>query len=266
MFDKVYKWIKLIALLCFIPLTIYICIFLHSLSNMSDQLAATAKALPQQVDERIGSLQKDVMNKIDTVQDKFNTQISSLTDVANSRIGNLSATADTRIGSLEKDVFDAVKDLSDKVDGQLTTANSSITKLTTAYADIPNQVGQRYEKDFASYFDCGKNRLCLQGQASDTMFAIRTTSRDTSGAMNTFNTMLPVMSSNLTSITGTFATDIPKITNNINGIALNINTITKPHWYDRILGYALNGVVMYRSLNPVTNLTVKGAEVISSQK
>jgi uncharacterized protein YoxC len=266
MFDQVYKWAKLLAILCFVPFTIYTCMFLHSLSNTSDQLAATAKALPQQVDDRIGKLQTDVMTKIDTVQDKLNTQVTTLADTATESIGDLSTTADTRIGKLEKDVFDAVKDVSGKVDTQLTTANGSITKLTTAYADVPNQVGQRYEKDFASYFDCSKNKLCLQGQASDTMFAIRTTSRDTSATMNQFSTTLPVITSNLTTISGTFATDIPKITTNINGIASNINQLTKPHWYDRVLGYALNGAVLYRSLNPVTNLTVTGAQIVSSQK
>ena len=51
---------------------------------------------------------------------------------------------------------------------------------------------------------------------------------------------------------------------NVNGITANINTLTKPRWYDRLLGYGLNGVVIYRNLNPATNLTIKGAQIISS--
>jgi methyl-accepting chemotaxis protein len=266
MFDKVFKWAKLLSLFCVVPFTFYVCTLLNSLAKTSDQIAATTKALPQQVDDRIGKLQTDVMGKIDTVQDKLNTQVTSLATLSTDRIGNLSTTADNRIGNLEKDVFDAVKDLSGKVDKQLTTTNASITKLTDVYAGIPDVVGKRYEKDFASYFDCAKNRLCLQGQASDTMFAVRTTSRDTSAAMSTFATTLPVLSSNVTSISNTFATDIPKITDNFNGIAFNINRLTKPHWYDRVLGYALNGAILYRSLNPVTNLTLTGAQIVSSQK
>lgn len=52
---------------------------------------------------------------------------------------------------------------------------------------------------------------------------------------------------------------------NLDGITGNINRLTKPRWYDRLLGYGLNGVVIYRNLNPATNLTIKGAQIISSR-
>jgi hypothetical protein len=52
---------------------------------------------------------------------------------------------------------------------------------------------------------------------------------------------------------------------NVAAITGNIDRLTKPRWYDRLLGYGLNGIVMYRNLNPVTNLTLKGAQVLSSR-
>ena len=52
---------------------------------------------------------------------------------------------------------------------------------------------------------------------------------------------------------------------NVDGITANINRLTKPRWYDRLLGYGLNGVVIYRNLNPATNLTIKGAQIVSSR-
>lgn len=52
---------------------------------------------------------------------------------------------------------------------------------------------------------------------------------------------------------------------NVSATAGNINRLTTPHWYDRLLGYALNGIVMYRNLNPITNLTVKGAQILTSR-
>ncbi len=51
---------------------------------------------------------------------------------------------------------------------------------------------------------------------------------------------------------------------NFQAITSNVNRLTKPRWYDRLLGYSLNGVVIYRNLNPETNLTVKGAQFVSS--
>ena len=44
-------------------------------------------------------------------------------------------------------------------------------------------------------------------------------------------------------------------------VADNVDRLTKPKWYDRVLGYTLNGAILYRNLNPATNLTVKGRPV-----
>jgi len=52
---------------------------------------------------------------------------------------------------------------------------------------------------------------------------------------------------------------------NVAAVTGNIDRLTKPHWYDRLLGYGLNGIVMYRNLNPITNLTVKGAQALSAR-
>jgi hypothetical protein len=52
---------------------------------------------------------------------------------------------------------------------------------------------------------------------------------------------------------------------NVQAITGNVDRLTKPHWYDRLLGYGLNGVILYRNLNPVTNLTMKGAQVVSGR-
>jgi len=47
--------------------------------------------------------------------------------------------------------------------------------------------------------------------------------------------------------------------------ASNLDRLTKPHWYDRLIGYGLNGVLIYRNLNPVTSLTVAGAQLLSGR-
>jgi hypothetical protein len=138
--------------------------------------------------------------------------------------------------------------------------------LAAAYAKLPDVVGAQYQKDWSPYFDCAKNKLCLQGQASDTMFAWRQSSRDTSTLMTGLNVTLPKIEDHFLSISNTFATDIPLITGNINGIALNINKITTPHWYDRIIGYALNAGLIYRSINPGTVAVSAATQAVSSQK
>jgi len=48
------------------------------------------------------------------------------------------------------------------------------------------------------------------------------------------------------------------------GFVANMNRLTHPHWYDRLIGYGLNGVVIYRTLNPL-GAAVTGAQILSSR-
>jgi hypothetical protein len=48
------------------------------------------------------------------------------------------------------------------------------------------------------------------------------------------------------------------------GFAANMNRLTHPHWYDRLIGYTLNGALIYRSLNPA-GAVVTGAQILSSR-
>jgi hypothetical protein len=266
-FDQVYKWAKLLAVFSVVPVMIVTAMTIWQLKGTTNQLLwatnATMTALPKQVDDRIGKVQTAVMDKIDTVQDKLNAEVTTLATLTDKRIGSLTSTTDGRLGKIQTDL---VKTVNETLNAQLTTTNQSITKLADAYAGVPDAVGAKYNTQFASYFDCSKNLLCLQGQASDTMFAVRQSSRDTSTMMMGFNETMPKIEDHILTISNTFSTDLPKITTNIAGITDNINKLTKPKWYDRLLGYALNGVVIYRNLNPVTSLSVTGAQFISSQK
>jgi uncharacterized protein YoxC len=266
MFDTIYKWSKLVAVVCVVPITIFLCIFLHSLSIATTQVATTAKELPQKVDGRIDKLQKDVLGKIDTVQNSLNTEVTTLATLSDGRLGKIEKDAVTTLGTLTTNVNTQLTTANNTLSTQLGTANTNLATVTTAYASVPAQVGQQYTTLFGSYFDCAKNKLCLQGQASDTLFAVRQSSRDTSILVNGLNDTFPKISNNINAITETFSADLPTITSNIGSITKNINSLTKPHWYDRVIGYGLNGAVLYRSLNPVTSLTITGAQVIASQK
>ena len=260
--DRLIKAAQLAALLAVLPVAFYLCVFLRQLTATTAELQATAKTanptvqtLPGMVDKRIGTLQDAVLTKIDTVQANLNAEVSTL-----------AAKADNRIGSVQTDLFKSVDGIRSDLNTQLTATNKSVATLTTAYADVPTQLSARYERDFGSYFDCKKNQLCLQGQTSDTLFAIRDASRSTSLTMRGVNETLPKMEAHLLKITDTFATDVPKITGNFASITSNINSLTKPKWYDRLLGYGLNGAILYRNLNPATNLTTTGVQLMTTGK
>jgi ElaB/YqjD/DUF883 family membrane-anchored ribosome-binding protein len=247
--EKLYQIVKLLAVASVIPVAVCLCMFLLSLKAATEKTVAIAQALPAQVDARLGKIQDNVLAKIDTVQDKLSKDVIALTN-----------TGDRRLASIQAQTFEQVQGIRQDFNTQLTQTNQTVSMLANSYAGIPNTIAARLDK----YTDCEKNDLCWQGQFTDSLFALRTTSRDVSMTMQGINGTLPGIEGNVAKISETFATGFPIITTNVEGISKNINTITHPHWYDRLLGYALNGAILYRSLNPASLSVTAAATVVAS--
>jgi uncharacterized protein YoxC len=245
---KIYQVVKIIAVACVIPLTIYTCMFLNTLKETTIATGKVIDALPGKVD----TLQTNVLAKIDTVQAGLSSDIHFVANTGDSRLATLTKTADTRLGSLQDDTLEQVKGLRSDINTQLTQTNATITTVAKAYADIPGVVGARLDK----YTDCTKNELCLQGQLSDTMLALRTTSRDVSTTMEGVNSTLPGIEKDIKTVTDSVALAAPAFTNNVSAIAANINRLTHPRWWERAISYGAMGVGIYRDLNPITSITL----------
>ena len=100
----------------------------------------------------------------------------------------------------------------------------------------------------------------LHPQLLGLVAASKVTAGETAQTMRDFRSVVP-----------SFITQGQRISANVDmatlqfsGVASNLNRLTKPKWYDRLLGYGLNGVVIYRDLNPVTSLTVRGLQFLTS--
>ena len=245
--DHLIKIAKAMALLSTVPVAIFLCIFLHQLTSTTIELEATTKAasatiqtLPSQVDARLASIQTDVLRKVDTVQNKLTAQVNVLADKSDARLASIQSdlvsTLNTQLAETNKN-FNA----------QLSETNKSINLLATTYAGVPTQIAAQYNKDFDPFFNCKVNALCLQGQASDTLFALRASSRDTSTTLMNLQATLPVLESNTVKISDTFAVEMPKITANVNQITANIQKMTHPHWYDRLVTYLVDAALVFHA-------------------
>jgi hypothetical protein len=249
--DRLIKLAKLLALLSVVPVAAFLCLFLHQLTVTTLEVQTTAKNLPDKVLTKIDTVQDKLLAKIDTVQDKLTAEVNTVADKSDNRLALVQSGL---VSAVNTQLAEANKNLNT----QLSETNKSINTLVTAYANVPTDVAAQYNKNFDLYFNCKQNSLCLQGQASDTMFAIRDASRSTSTTMAGLSETLPkieanigTVSTNVAMVSGTLATSIPPITANIDSITMNIDRLTKPKWYDRILTYAVTGATIYRSLNPI---------------
>lgn len=238
--DHLIKIAKVFALLSMVPVAIFLCIFLHQLTATAVEVQATVKTLPGQVDARLASMQSGVLAKIDTVQDKLAKQANEITDKNDQRLASIQSDL---VSTLNTQLTEA----NTNWNAQLTETNKSINLLATTYAALPTQVAAQYNKDFDPFFNCKANALCLQGQASDTLFALRTTSRDASTTFSGLQMTLPILESNTEKVSDTFAVEIPKITANVDQITANIQKITHPHWWDKIITYVVDGALVFHA-------------------
>jgi ABC-type transporter Mla subunit MlaD len=112
----------------------------------------------------------------------------------------------------------------------------------------------------ATLHDADRTVADLHPQLLGLVAASKVTAGETAQTMRDFRNAVPNFLAQGQRITA----NVNTATSEFSGVATNLNRLTKPKWYDRLLGYGLNGVVIYRDLNPVTSLTLKGAQFLTS--
>ena len=258
--QTIYQLVKILAVACIIPVTIFLCLFLWTLRQSTLEITKTVNGLPAQVDARLGKIQTDVSEKIDNAQVSFSSDIHFATNQTDKRLASIQDQTMSKLDTLNANFNNQLTQTNINFNNQMSKTNQSFSDFTQIYEKIPAIVADRLDP----YTDCKINDLCLQGQLSDSLFAIRTTSRNISETMLSINHTLPLVESDVTKVADSLAVGVPKIVMNVDEISHNINVITHPHWYDRIISYAGLGIGMYRNLNPVTNLTISGTQLIAT--
>jgi len=216
---------------------------------------------------QLNSIRTDTVKLVNARADSLQSTVTSLFDKTNARVDSIETktfdlASDLRTDTflladnIRRDSFTQIGILNDHLDSQMTALNShldsqfgvfngSVTKVTDAYAGIPAR--------FDRQTDCDHNALCWQNLTTDTLTNFRFTGRDISASTKVFNDGFPVLMAGFQESVTNFAS-----------ITKNVNRLTTPKWYDRLLGYGLNGVIIYRNLNPVTNVIVKGTQFLTA--
>ena len=201
-------------------------------------------------DRQANDLRTQVLAKVTDVQTKLGTDVTKLVTTLDNRIGKLETDSFSTLNTLSTNVNTQLTTLNTNVNAQLTTANGSVGTLATAYGDVPKVLGARF-----NYFtDCDANGLCWQNALSDNMLSFRASSRDLSVAMQGISSTLPTIASNIQAGTDTFKNGFPAIVKNTTDITHNIEVLTHPKWYWRLLGAATQGSAIYFNVRPVTSL------------
>jgi hypothetical protein len=114
-------------------------------------------------------------------------------------------------------------------------------------------IAAQIDDSLPMYLDCDHNPDCLFNRYVGVSRGVETAAIDISGMSRDFRRDWPA-----------YLRTWQDIGVQTDGLISNVNRLTRPHWYDRLIGYGLNGAVIYRSLNPV-GAAVTGAQILSSR-
>ena len=204
-----------------------------------------------------------VSGEIQTTRAVLVTQVAAargdLTDQIEAAREDLLARTEREVADLRTGVLGEVAQIRTTADRRV---GDSLARVDTALGEVEELRGD-LKPVLANAASLEQHADALTGDAKDSLddlyFDVKASVASITVAANSVGQM------SMDVKTATPKATWQGIGTNVNGITANINTLTKPRWYDRLLGYGLNGVVIYRNLNPATNLTIKGAQIISSR-
>jgi len=199
--------------------------------GLTGEIATTRRNLLASADRQIGTLLRDTLREVDTLRTDVVGEVDQIRATADRRVGDALARTDTAIAT--------VQGLREDVKPLLAHAGS---------------VAKQVDDSAPLFLDCEFNPDCFFNRYVGASKGIERAAMNFGQMSLDFQNALPTAIKTWEQIGG-----------NVAGITDNVNRLTKPRWYDRLLGYGLNGVVIYRNLNPATNLTTRPVQFIASR-
>jgi len=244
--------------------TALLCAFLAALTGVAVQAilllhAATgaARALPGAVSAEIQATRTALLGEVQATRASLASQIEAARE-------DVLARSERQVAALRADAIGEVAEIRKAADRRigdtLDRADAALGKVEELRGDLKptldhaGSVAKQVDDAAPLFLDCEFNADCLFNRYVGASKGIERAALNFGQMSTDVRNALPA---SLATWQGIGA--------NVQGITGNIDRLTKPRWYDRLLGYGLNGLVIYRNLNPATNLTVKGAQVISAR-
>jgi ABC-type transporter Mla subunit MlaD len=199
------------------------------------ELIGVVEAARKDLTAQVESARQDVLTRAErqsvALRTDVITEVAEIRKMADRRLDDTLARADTALGTVEA----LRRDLQPVLDNSAAIA-------AQVNASLP------------LFLDCDHNVDCVFNRYVGASRGIERAAQNFGQASTTFNNAFPRILGSADSLVADSA-----------ATAANINRLTMPKWYDRLIGYGLNGVVIYRNLNPVTNLTIRGAQFLASR-
>jgi len=207
-------------------------------NGIPDEIGATRAALIGEVE----AARRDVNAQLRNLTVRSERQVAALRSQTLAEVDQIRQTADRRLGDTLARADVAL--------GTLEAARLDLKPTLENSAAVTAQVNGA----LPLFLDCDHNPDCAFNRYVGASKGIERAAMNFGQASTDVRNAMPQMLATWN-----------RIGVGVAGTAANLDRLTKPHWYDRLIGYGLNGVVIYRNLNPATNVMVKGAQFLSGR-
>lgn len=230
-------------------LQIFVCALLAALTALAVAAVRVVQAIPGEIDgtraaivSEADATRRDLSKQLHDLTVRSDRQATALRVETLAEVDQFRQTADRRLGDTLARA-DAVLETLDATRRDLKSTLENSAAITAQVNDA-----------LPLFLDCDHNPDCVFNRYVGASKGIERAAMNFGQASADVRSALPQMLATWN-----------QIGIGVAGTAANLDRLTKPHWYDRLMGYGLNGVVIYRNLNPAASVTVKGAQLLSGR-
>jgi|694.fasta_scaffold16863_13 hypothetical protein len=228
--EKILNIIKNLSIIAFFCVSIF---FLFKISNTIDALEREVKQTNSIIRSEIPLIRGEV----------FKTTNTALLKIDN-RLISIEKNLFSRIDVIESKTFNSI----DKLHANLDKITEESILLSKDYRTIPVNISG-IMTPLNARLDCKYNDSCWPNLFTDVLIDTRNTARTASSSFILFNREVPKITSDVNKVSTSFAVGLPVVIDNTSKITNNINRITKPRWYDRLIGAGVNGSMIWFNIN-----------------
>jgi len=204
---------------------------------------------------KISATVNTVENEFLQTNNMIRTEIPILREELMQTANNTITKIDKRIYSVEKALFSRIDVIENKTFKSIDRLQSNIDNLTEEsialskdYRTIPVSLNT-FMTPINSKMSCKFNDSCWPNLFTDVLIDTRNTARTASSSFILFNREIPKITSDINKLSTSFSVGLPTIIDNTSKVTDNINRLTKPKWYDRLIGAGVNGSMIWFNIN-----------------
>lgn len=202
---------RIVALVCASVMCVSVVRLLDALASETKTREAVTKEIPGVLHREAELIRRDVRVELQATRTTLDGRLASIESTADARLSLIQADADRHAASV----------------------SGEAAQLLARYRRVPDELAWAT----STIWDCTSNPDCVENRYVSVSRAVEASAKSVQIA-------LPKIVQSTERVSGAVEKTLPQLVEQSAGVAANLNRITKPRWYDRLLSGAITAGVL----------------------